>query len=63
MYNERAIRKVLTCLYNDNDLIVVNSLSYELKFISVQTKSVIRASDCVYNNKYLSTINRSRRWL
>ena len=36
---------------NDNDIIVVNSLALELKYISVQTKSVLRASDCIYNNR------------
>ena len=32
----------------DNDSIVVNSLAYELKHISVLTQSVMSSSDCVY---------------
>ena len=34
---------------NDNDTLVINSLAYELKYISVSVKSVLNASDCVYN--------------
>ena len=40
---------------NDNDYIVVNSLAFELKYISVMTKGVLRASDCVYNSKLWNT--------
>lgn len=43
MYNERAIRKVLTCLYNDNDLIVSPEHPFRLEdFALKNTKLYIR---------------------
>ena len=40
---------------NDNDTIVVNSLSYELKYVSVSVGTTLNASDVVYNNKRWNT--------
>ena len=40
---------------NDNDTIVVNSLAYELKYISVSVGTTLNASDVVYNNKRWNT--------
>ena len=40
---------------NDNDTIVINSLAYELKYISVSVGTTLSASDCVYNNKKWNT--------
>ena len=40
---------------NDNDMIVINSLAFELRYISVQTNGVLRPSDCIYNTKMWHT--------
>ena len=34
---------------NDNDHIVCNSLAFELKYVSIDAKSVVSSSSCVYN--------------
>ena len=41
MYNERAIRKVLTCLYNDNDLIVSPEHPFRLEDFALKKYQAI----------------------
>ena len=47
MYNERAIRKVLTCLYNDNDLIVSPEHPFRLEDFALKKYQAIYSA--LYN--------------
>ena len=47
MYNERAIQKVLTCLYNDNDLIVSPEHPFRLEDFALKKYQAIYSA--LYN--------------
>ena len=40
---------------SDNDRIVCNSLAFELKYVSIAAKSVVKASSCVYEDDMWNT--------